>query len=184
MFYYIENDCVLEASDSVQGIYHLPVQEFVDLTMSEYVENKDAYEVQNGELVCISDTQEYIAKKLQEAKDKKQNENTTKAKSAIENGTVTFKNALFETNAQTVSDLTATMLMLQAQQNPTLTYTWLSKDDKEVDLTVVDFVALGDLIVDYKNEVWNTTYLTYKTQIEESTTVQEVNAIEINYAAA
>ena len=119
---------------------------------------------------------------LEQAKFEKQAENTTKAKDAVENGYVTFKDAQFETNAQTVGDLTATMLMLQAQQDPDATYLWLSKDDQVVKLTVEDFGTLGGLIAEYKNTIWQEKYINYKTQIEQAQTVDAVNNINLDYA--
>ena len=95
------------------------------------------------------------------------------------NGYVTYKEAQFETNAQTVGDLTATMLMIQA--GGVDSYTWLSKDDKAVELTVEDFVTLGNLIAQYKNKVWNEKYLEYKTAIENAQTIEELNEIELDY---
>lgn len=62
---------------------------------------------------CPQKTYEQL---LLEEKNKKHEENTRLAKLAVENGHVTFKGAEFETNAQTVGDLTATMLLMQAQQ--------------------------------------------------------------------
>lgn len=62
---------------------------------------------------CPQKTYEQL---LLEEKNKKHEENTRLAKLAVENGHVVFKNAEFETNAQTVGDLTATMLLMQAQQ--------------------------------------------------------------------
>ena len=118
---------------------------------------------------------------LEQARFEKQAENTTKAKNAVENGYVVFKGAEFETNAQTVGDLTATMLMLQAQQDPNATYLWLSKDDKVVELTLEDFGTLGGLIAEYKNTIWQEKYITYKTQIEQAQTVDAVNNINLDY---
>lgn len=118
---------------------------------------------------------------LEQAKFEKQAENTTKAKDAVENGYVTFKDAQFETNAQTVGDLTATMLMLQAQQDPNATYMWLSKDDQVVKLTVEDFGTLGGLIAEYKNTIWQEKYINYKAQIEQAQTVDVVNNINLDY---
>ncbi len=106
-------------------------------------------------------------------------ENTSKAKEAIENGYVTFKEVQFETNAQTVGDLTATLLMMQARGIET--YTWLSKDDKVVELTVEDFATLGGIIAGYKNSVWNSKYIYYKEAIEQATTKEEVEKIVIDY---
>ncbi len=62
---------------------------------------------------CPQKTYEQL---LLEEKNKKHEENTRLAKLAVENGHVIFKDAKFETNAQTVGDLTATMLLMQAQQ--------------------------------------------------------------------
>ena len=62
---------------------------------------------------CPQKTYEQL---LLEEKNKKHEENTRLAKLAVENGHVIFKEAKFETNAQTVGDLTATMLLMQSQQ--------------------------------------------------------------------
>ena len=116
---------------------------------------------------------------LEQAKFEKQAENTTKAKLAVENGHVVFKGAEFETNAQTVGDLTATMLLMQASKIET--YMWLSKDDQVVELTIEDFGTLGGLIAEYKNTIWQEKYITYKTQIEQAQTVEAVNKIKLDY---
>lgn len=117
---------------------------------------------------------------LADRKAAKQAENTEKAKLAVENGHVVFKNAEFETNAQTVGDLTATMLLMQA--GGVESYLWLSKDDQTVALTVEDFGTLGGLIATYKNTIWQEKYITYKTQIEQAQTVDAVNAIDLDYS--
>lgn len=141
--------------------------------------------------------------KLSEAKIIKQAENTRLAKLAVENGHVVFKGAEFETNAQTVGDLTATMLLMQAQletlkqvqgdtnslseqtQDDTaqeeLTYLWLSKDDQAVELSLADFGTLGGLIAEFKNTIWQEKYIAYKTAIEQAETVEAVENIVIDY---
>lgn len=106
-------------------------------------------------------------------------ENTKGAKRAVEQGYVEFKNAQFETNAQTVGDLTATMLLMQASGMET--YSWLSKDDKVVELTLADFGTLGGLIAGYKAHIWNEEYLSYKEQIAEAQTYEELKEIKIIY---
>lgn len=139
------------------------------------------YDVNSSGIVDLRKTPEYIAEKLTLAKNNKLTENTQKAKLAIENGYVTFKNAQFETNAQTVGDLTAAMLMLEAQQNPEITHTWLSKDDKAVVLALEDFITLGNLIAIYKNNIWSEKYIAFKTAIENAQTIEELERMEINY---
>lgn len=123
----------------------------------------------------------YITKEeaLVTTKEAKQGENTLKAKQAVENGHVVFKGAEFETNAQTVGDLTATMLLMQASGIET--YLWLSKDDIPVELTVEDFGTLGVLIATFKNDIWQRKYLYFKTLIENATTTEEVNSVNIDY---
>ena len=94
-------------------------------------------------------------------------------------GYVDFKGAQFETNAQTVGDLTASMLLVQ--QAGLESYSWLTKDDKVVELTLEDFGELGGLIAQYKAGGWNEKYLNFKEQIENAETIEEVNNIELNY---
>lgn len=127
---------------------------------------------------CPQKTYEQL---LLEEKNKKQEENTRLAKLAVENGHVVFKGAEFETNAQTVGDLTATMLLMQA--GGIETYLWLSKDDQTVELTTEDFGTLGGLIAEYKNTIWQEKYIAYKAAVEQAETVEAVNAIDIDYTA-
>lgn len=117
--------------------------------------------------------------KLEQAKLEKQAENTAKAKLAVENGHVVFKGAEFETNAQTVGDLTATMLLMQA--GGVETYLWLSKDDQAIELSLADFGTLGGLIAEFKNTIWQEKYLAYKTAIEQAETLEAVKNIAIEY---
>ena len=75
---------------------------------------------------CPQKTYEQL---LLEEKNKKHEENTRLAKLAVENGHVVFKGAEFETNAQTVGDLTAAMLLMQAQQSVILSDSEVSNAD-------------------------------------------------------
>lgn len=135
-------------------------------------ETTENYILHNGQYLTESEV-------LPEIKVQKQEENTRLAKLAVENGHVVFKNAEFETNAQTVGDLTATMLLMQA--GGIETYSWLSKDDQAVELTTEDFGTLGALIAEYKNTIWQEKYIAYKTAIEQAETIEAVNAIVIEY---
>jgi len=121
----------------------------------------------------------YEQEEFEKAKANKFLENNGKANEVIQNGYVVFKDAQFETNAQTCSDLTATMLMMQTSGIES--YDWLSKDDKVVTLYLEEFCTLGGLIATYKNIVWNILYTRYKTQIENAQTLEEVVAIKLDY---
>jgi len=146
-----------------------------DEIYADYQADKQKYKVVDGVFKDISNTAEYLAI----VKGRKQNENTYKAQGAIENGFVVYKDAQFETNAQTVGDMTATRDLMK--EKGIASWQWLSKDDQTITLTVEDFVDLGVLIATFKNQVWNVKYLGFKTQIQNAQTVAEVNAIVINY---
>lgn len=106
-------------------------------------------------------------------------ENTKKAKQAVEQGYVEFQDAKFETNSQTVSDLTSAMLIMKESEMSV--YPWLSMDDKYIELTLEDFGTLGSLIAGFKAQVWNTKYIGYKTQIALAQTIEELKEIVIEY---
>lgn len=142
------------------------------MVYSEILETTETYILHNGQYLPENEV-------LQQLKAQKQQENTDKAKLAVENGHVVFKGAEFETNAQTVGDLTATMLLMQASGIET--YLWLSKDDQPISLSIEDFGTLGGLIAEFKNTIWQEKYIAYKTQIEQAETIAAVENIVIEY---
>ena len=175
MFYIKDNNKIVlfdENKETLQNtIAFMPQYEGLEIQ-----EVEEGYVIYNFELMTVEEMNEQL---LFEEKKQKHEENTLKAKQAVENGHVVFKGAEFETNAQTVGDLTATMLLMQA--GGIETYSWLSKDDQVVALTVDDFGTLGGLIAEYKNTIWQEKYIAYKTQIEQAQTVDAVNNINLDY---
>ena len=131
----------------------------------------------NGEVLDFS--KDYFSQKLLDLKNKKNKENLQKAIQTIENGFVVYKNLKFETNTQTLSDLIATILLLKT--NNIESYTWLSKEDEIIDLSVEDFNSLCNQIASFKNVVWNNKYLTFKKQIDNAQTINELENIKIIY---
>lgn len=175
MYYaYIINDVLTndgKAPLEADGLINVEISDEVHINLDKYIWDKN-----KKELIINPN---YDAEQLELAKTYKNLENTLKAKMAVENGYVEFKNAQFETNAQTVGDLTATMLLMQASGIDN--YEWLSKDDKVIILSLADFGTLGGLIAGYKAHIWNEEYLNYKQQIDDAKTVEEIEAIEIIY---
>ncbi len=173
MFYaFIENDKITGSGECKclnENIYNFEISE-------EIYRNINRYMFDNGNIVLNPNYDDEQTEKL---RTQKLNENIQKAKQAVEEGYIEFKDAQFETNAQTVGDLTATMLLMQASEMES--YQWLSKDDQVVELTLEDFGTLGALIAGYKAHIWNEEYLNYKQQIEEAQTEAELNEITINY---
>ena len=160
--------------------------------LDETIYNLDKVEETEAEYIMQGD--EYILKSaviellLQEAKNKKQKEASDKAKLAIENGYVEYKNAKIETNTQTVSDLNTIRQMCVVLGQTT--YNWLSKDDILLNLIIDtqnpvendDFVKIGILITEFKNKIWTEKYTGYLNAILDAQTLEEINNINIDYA--
>lgn len=175
-FVKVDNDLNVSAIDTIgeQEGYIIVDKE----TGADIQADKNWYKIVDGEIVKKSQ-EEYESEQLPKLKSLKSLENTQKAKQAVEQGYVEFKDAQFETNAQTVGDLTATMLLMQSTGLET--YSWLSRDDKVVELTLEDFGTLGGLIARYKNTVWNDKYLTYKNAITKAKTLKALEKVVIDY---
>ena len=168
MFIAKNDNLIVMAADTQAEL----LQKLVCMVYTEILETTETYILHNGQYLPENEV-------LQQLKAQKQQENTDKAKLAVENGHVVFKGAEFETNAQTVGDLTATMLLMQASGIET--YLWLSKDDQPISLSIEDFGTLGGLIAEFKNTIWQEKYIAYKTQIEQAETIAAVENIVIEY---
>ena len=129
---------------------------------------------------CPQKTYEQL---LLEEKNKKHEENTRLAKLAVENGHVIFKEAKFETNAQTVGDLTATMLLMQAQQTlkqvqgDTTNGATVSSSSSNISETDDSSKQLQQAVVQDNDEVSNTDDVAQ----DSSTTSQNDGGGELTY---
>lgn len=70
MFYVIKDDKIYEYGDKINSAWSFPhlAKEFKNLSMKVYEQNQDKYEIRNGELVDISETEIYL--KIVAEKDK------------------------------------------------------------------------------------------------------------------
>lgn len=70
MFYVIKNEQMYEYSDKISKAMNYPeeAKELPGVTMREYQMNLDKYKIENGVLVDISQTEEYLAKAVAEEK--------------------------------------------------------------------------------------------------------------------
>ena len=137
------------------------------------------YDIDENGITDLRQTAAYVENELSKKKIEKLLENTNKAKQAIENGYIVYKEAQFETNAQTVGDLTATMLILEASS--ITAYPWLSRDDISVELTIDDISNIASKIAEFKNTVWNEKYISFKEQIIQVKSIEELDKIEVRY---
>lgn len=157
-------------------------EQYITTSFDDYTSDNPKYIIDDEKNIIINSN--FLENELIKAKQKKLLQNTQLAKSAVENGFIEYKDTQIETNTQTVSDLIASMLILQTStQNSenNLSYKWLSKDDKVINLSIDDFMVIGNLIAEFKNEIWNNKYIAYKKAIEEAVSVSEIDDIEIIY---
>ena len=174
MFLGMQNDLIAYAAKTKEELKNLE-----NIRFSEIVETEENYVFDGASYVLETD----CIKKL---KNEKHSENTQKANDAIDYGYVEFKNAKFETNAKTLNDLKSVRDLCIALEQES--YIWLSMDDKKLelvinteDITQDDFIQIGLIVQTYKNDVWMNKYLTYKEQIEQARTIEELNEIVIDY---
>ena len=139
------------------------------------------------EYVLSDDFSEYILKpadydetQLNKAKVAKHKENDNKAEEARRDQTFTVtideKDCTFQTTRETQQDLLTAKEFIQMTEQP---YQWFSDNNEEVFLTLEDIVTISTIFIEKANVYpqWSI----FETQIEEATTIAEVEAIEIVY---
>lgn len=157
----------------------------IDFLLENKIRNNYEIEYSDDAIIAWDKTEEDI---LADAKEGKRKENSTKAREAIDNGWVEFKEARIETNTRTSSDLSdARDICLATGED---TYSWFSMDNKLITLNVNnnpkedDFVKLKTLITKFKNDIWLDKYRYFDLQIENAKNIEELNEITLDYSAS
>lgn len=172
-YYIISSDGLIIAESQnillmTYGIQPLPLPQ--DYEINKYI-------VVNGELVRNSDWDE---EQFVKAKQLKYEEALTKAYEYQENGTVEYKNCVFEMSKANRDNLRDTVEALTLMGETETT--WNDKNDKLVTLTIEDIQYIRlNLILSAIQKLWITDYPTYKSRIEQAETIEEVEAIVIDY---
>lgn len=138
--------------------------------------------------VCIPNTnrtygeinENYHQDLINEKKKELQSNNLSAAKAALENGYVTYKGVRIETNTATCNDLVYAKETLAFGLITEID--WLSKDDEHIIINAEDIIQIGSLIVGYRNAIWQSKYDVYKNQIDNATTLEELENIKIDYS--
>lgn len=121
-----------------------------------------------------------IEKTLDELKSIKLAECLSKAFEYEKNGTVEYKNCVFEMSESNRINLRDTVEALTLQ-NKTSTY-WNDKNDNLVELTIEELQTIRlELILGVIQDLWINKYPTKKSEINNAQTLEELNAININY---
>src|SRR5574344_263083 len=138
----------------------------------------DSEKIVNGEATDISQTPEYLDEQLAKAKADKLQENTTKRDARLIAG-VTYKNILFDSDQDQKINLSA----IASNMSDTDTITWFGKDGvSSLSCTKSDIENIGKLIISLTQNVWSNLNPTYINKINACKTIDEVNAIVIDYS--
>ena len=134
--------------------------------------NSDKYIVVNGQLVL---NPEYDALMLARAKESKISENDIARDNALNEG-VTYKDVLFDSD----TDQKVNLLAIVSTMSDEDTIVWFGMDNVPLECTKQDLINIGGLITMLHTFCWNKNAL-IKQAINEAETVEEVEAIEIDY---
>ena len=129
-----------------------------------------------SEYATLQQTPEYIAEELKKAKEVKLQENITKRDEYLLAGVV-YKDVLFDSD----TDQKINLQFYIPNMNDTDTVIWFGKDNQQLECTKEDLLAIGGLIGSLTNKVWSVQNPAYIEQINNAKTIEELNAININY---
>lgn len=148
------------------------------------VEETDDEYVLDGDEYVLKD-EEYSAKELQEAKQAKYNEANSKANEYLQSGEALYEfeeGKHIEATDGNIAKMTAYALAyVTGQLQPEDTVVWNTKEDETVNLNQVQIVAILNGLGNVQAVVWSVQYPVYVSMIESATTIEEVEAIEIDY---
>ena len=143
----------------------------VEVTKEVY-DNLEQYVWTGSELIL---NPEWDNIQLNKAKDEKIKLNDELRDRALLQG-VEYQNVLFDSDTDQKVNLLATVGMMSDSD----TITWYGMDNKGLLCTKADLIAIGGLITELHSFCWgNNAYI--KEQIANAQTMEELEAIEINY---
>lgn len=160
----IKGKCTCECSGD--NVTCIEITEEMYNTLEQYIYS-------NGEIIIDPD---YDSKQLQRAKEEKVAYNDTVRDQALLSG-VTYQNVLFDSDTDQKINLLATIDTMK----DTDTMTWYGMDNQGLLCTKQDLEAIGQLIIQLHGYCWNmNAYI--KEQIAEAQTIEELEAIVIDYS--
>lgn len=122
---------------------------------------------------------------LEQAKTAKYTEANQKAFEYLESGEAVFTYAegkSIEATDGNIAKLGLALVNFILQQDYTSTIEWNTKENENVQLNAEQLQVIVAGLQAIQAEVWTVEFVAYNTQIAEAQTIEEVNAIVINYA--
>lgn len=132
--------------------------------------------IENGVVIDISQTPEYLAEELEKAKSLKIKENETKRNEYLLSG-VEYQSILFDSDLEQKINIMATVNSMSNSD----VITWYGMDNQTLDCTKQDLINIGGLLTTLTSRVWAELNPFYINAINNAQTIEELNSIEINY---
>lgn len=153
------------------------VRELTDEEIQLYISRRK-YKIEEFYLVDISQTPEYLAEKLSEAKCQKLTENQQKRDEKLIAGVI-YQNVLFDSDdAQLINIIGNTQLMSDED-----TINWRGFDGvTKLVCTKIDLYNIGNLIRDLRSNIWDSKNPQIIELINAAQTIDELEQIIIDYS--
>ena len=168
--------------DKIKFYTQQPLNETVyNITKTE--ETDDEYVLEGDEYV-LKDA-EYIAKQLAKAKEAKYQEANLKAFEYLESGEAVYEFAegkSIEATDGNIAKLGLALVNFILQQDYTSTIEWNTKENENVQLNAEQLQVIVAGLQAIQASVWTVKFVAYNTAIEQAQTIEEVEAIDIDYA--
>lgn len=143
----------------------------VEITEDIY-NNFEQYIYSDGDIILNPEWDNIV---LQKAKAEKIELNDSLRDTALMGG-VTYQNVLFDSDTDQKTNLIGTIMLM----SDTDTVVWFGMDNQGLLCTKADLMAIGGLITELHSFCWqNNAYI--KEQIDNASSIEEVEDIEINY---
>lgn len=153
------------------------VKFYTSVKLDKDLYNLDKIEETDEEYVLCDD--EYVLKTdekaVNQARELKIEENDTKRDTALLQG-VEYKDVLFDSD----TDQKVNLLAIVATMSDEDTIIWYGMDNKPLECNKQDLINIGGLITQLHSFCWNKNAL-IKAEINNASTVEEVEAVEIDY---
>jgi len=159
-----------------------PICVISDELWKEVCSDRSAWEIENNTFIDLRDTEEYKQLKLQEAQGQKYNEAKTKAYAFLESGEALYEfeeGKHVEATDGNIAKFTA--YALNFASGSTDPVAWCTKEDETVFLNQEQVIDILQGLGMVQAQVWTVKFTDYVSDIESATTVEEVNAIIIDY---
>lgn len=159
---------------------------YTEQPLNETIYNITRTEQTDDEYVLFGD--EYVQKNdpalLQNVKEAKYEEANLKAFQYLESGEAVFtyeEGKSIEATDGNIAKLGLALVNFILQQDYTSTIEWNTKENENVQLNAEQLQTIVAGLQYIQSVVWTVKFPAYNTAISEATTVEEVEAIEVNY---